>query len=40
MRAEERGPLRKWADRLGVSVRTIDGHLYRIFGKLGIDDRD
>lgn len=31
---------RQVADRLGVSVRTIDGHLYRIFGKLGIDDRD
>jgi DNA-binding CsgD family transcriptional regulator len=28
------------ADRLHVSVRTVEGHLYRIFAKLGIDDRD
>jgi ATP/maltotriose-dependent transcriptional regulator MalT len=28
------------ADRLVVSVRTVEGHLYRIFAKLGIDDRD
>jgi DNA-binding CsgD family transcriptional regulator len=31
---------REIADRLGVSVRTIDGHLYRIFSKLSIEDRD
>jgi DNA-binding CsgD family transcriptional regulator len=31
---------REVADRLGLSVRTIDGHLYRIFAKLGIEDRD
>ncbi|WP_327083253.1 helix-turn-helix transcriptional regulator [Mycolicibacterium celeriflavum] len=31
---------REIADRLGVSVRTIDGHLYRIFAKLSIEDRD
>jgi len=31
---------RQVADRLCVSVRTVDGHLYRIFAKLGIDDRD
>ena len=31
---------REVADRLFVSVRTVDGHLYRIFAKLGIDDRD
>lgn len=28
------------AERLSVSVRTIDGHLYRIFAKLGIAHRD
>jgi DNA-binding CsgD family transcriptional regulator len=31
---------REVADRLFVSVRTVEGHLYRIFAKLGIDDRD
>jgi DNA-binding CsgD family transcriptional regulator len=31
---------REIADRLGVSVRTIDGHLYRVFTKLRIEDRD
>src|ERR1700722_18638501 len=31
---------RQIADRLVVSVRTVDGHLYRIFGKLGISTRD
>ncbi|MEZ0364406.1 LuxR C-terminal-related transcriptional regulator [Mycobacterium sp. pUA109] len=31
---------RQIADRLIVSVRTIDGHLYRIFAKLGINNRD
>ena len=31
---------RQIAGRLFVSVRTVDGHLYRIFGKLGIDRRD
>lgn len=30
---------RKIADQLCVSVRTIDGHLYRIFTKLGIERR-
>ncbi|MDG4665298.1 LuxR family transcriptional regulator [Mycobacterium sp. 236(2023)] len=30
---------RQVAERLGVSVRTIDGHLYRIFTKLGLEDR-
>jgi DNA-binding CsgD family transcriptional regulator len=30
---------RQVADRLVVSVRTVEGHVYRIFAKLGIDDR-
>ena len=31
---------RKIADRLCLSVRTVDGHLYRMFAKLGVEDRD
>lgn len=31
---------RQIADRLVVSVRTVEGHLYRMFAKLGIDDRE
>jgi DNA-binding CsgD family transcriptional regulator len=31
---------RQIADRLVVSVRTVGGHLYRIFAKLGINKRD
>jgi DNA-binding CsgD family transcriptional regulator len=31
---------REIASRLSVSVRTIDGHLYRIFAKLDIQSRD
>ena len=31
---------RQIAERLVVSVRTVDGHLYRIFVKLGINSRD
>jgi DNA-binding NarL/FixJ family response regulator len=31
---------REIADRLHVSVRTIDGHLYRMYSKLCIEDRD
>jgi DNA-binding NarL/FixJ family response regulator len=28
------------AERLVVSVRTVEGHLYRIFVKLDVTDRD
>ncbi|MGH3562080.1 MAG: response regulator transcription factor, partial [Mycobacterium sp.] len=31
---------RQIADQLGVSVRTVDGHLYRIYAKLDIERRD
>ncbi|MGH3596098.1 MAG: helix-turn-helix transcriptional regulator, partial [Mycobacterium sp.] len=31
---------REIADRLVVSIRTTEGHLYRIFAKLGINTRD
>jgi DNA-binding CsgD family transcriptional regulator/energy-coupling factor transporter ATP-binding protein EcfA2 len=31
---------RQIADRLVISVRTVEGHLYRIFTKLGIKNRD
>jgi DNA-binding CsgD family transcriptional regulator len=31
---------REIADVLGVSVRTIDGHLYRIFPKVGVENRE
>ena len=31
---------RQIADRLLVSVRTAEGHLYRIFTKLAINSRD
>jgi DNA-binding CsgD family transcriptional regulator len=31
---------REIADRLFVSVRTAEGHLYRIFSKLGINNRE
>lgn len=28
------------ADRMGVSVRTVEGHLYQVFAKLGISSRN
>ncbi len=31
---------REISERLSVSIRTVEGHLYRMFTKLGIDDRD
>lgn len=31
---------RQIADRLVVSVRTVEGHLYRVYNKLGINDRE
>ncbi|MGV0814206.1 LuxR C-terminal-related transcriptional regulator [Mycolicibacterium boenickei] len=31
---------RQIADRLCLSVRTVDGHLYRMFAKLGVEGRD
>jgi DNA-binding CsgD family transcriptional regulator len=31
---------REIGDRLNVSARTVEGHLYRIFAKLGIADRE
>lgn len=31
---------REMAERLSLSVRTVDGHLYRIYTKLGIEHRD
>lgn len=33
-------PNRQIAEQLSVSVRTVDGHLYRMFAKLGITRRD
>jgi DNA-binding CsgD family transcriptional regulator len=27
------------AERLGVNVRTVDGHLYQVYGKLGVNGR-
>lgn len=33
-------PNRQIAQRLSLSVRTVDGHLYRMFAKLGIERRD
>jgi DNA-binding CsgD family transcriptional regulator len=31
---------RQIADRLSLSVRTVEGHVYRIFAKLGIERRE
>ncbi len=28
------------AKRLGLSVRTVESHLYRVYGKLGVSTRD
>lgn len=33
-------PNGKIAKRLGVSVRTVESHLYRVYGKLGVSARD
>jgi DNA-binding NarL/FixJ family response regulator len=33
-------PNGKIAKRLGLSVRTIESHLYRVYGKLGVSTRD
>jgi DNA-binding CsgD family transcriptional regulator len=28
------------AKRLGLSIRTVESHLYRVYGKLGVSTRD
>ncbi|MGZ5337948.1 MAG: helix-turn-helix domain-containing protein [Solirubrobacterales bacterium] len=33
-------PNGKIAKRLGLSVRTVESHLYRVYGKLGVSTRD
>jgi DNA-binding CsgD family transcriptional regulator len=33
-------PNGKIARRLGLSVRTVESHLYRVYGKLGVSTRD
>ncbi len=33
-------PNGKIAKKLGLSVRTVESHLYRVYGKLGVSTRD
>jgi len=33
-------PNGKIAKRLGLSVRTVESHLYRVYGKLGVSTRE
>jgi DNA-binding CsgD family transcriptional regulator len=33
-------PNGKIAKRLGLSIRTVESHLYRVYGKLGVSTRD
>jgi DNA-binding NarL/FixJ family response regulator len=33
-------PNGKIAKKLGLSIRTVESHLYRVYGKLGVSARD